>query len=159
MRQLFCFWQFGGDNYDWCNYKCPYCYAGTTKRMIHRWKNNSKQWVHAFERLDRDIYFVLSYGEPFGQNGFYDVMKIIGEHENWEVSIVTNLSHPVDKLLEMKVAKDKRVYIHASWHPHGGGIWRDYTENLLALQKAEIPLMAMYLFWPPQIQKYKHFFQ
>lgn len=154
-RQLFVFWQFNGDNTDWCNQHCPYCYAGPHKKMIHRWNGKTDQWTEAFERLNRDIYFNLSYGEPFGGNGFYEVMDVIGRHPRWEVSVITNLSYPVDRLLKMRVALDRRVYIHASWHPHGGGEWGNFTRNLLKLQEASIPSIVMYLFWPPQIEEWK----
>jgi len=148
---------FGGDNSDWCNQHCPYCYAGPKKRMIQRWRNNIDDWVAAFERLNRDIYFNLSYGEAFGQDGFYEVMDAVGAHPNWEASIITNLSYPVEKLLSMRVAQDRRVYVHASWHPHGGGDWRNFTRNLLTLQEADIPTIVMYLFWPPQVDEWRRY--
>ena len=127
--------------------------------MIQRWTRNIDEWTRAFERLNRDIYFNFSYGESFGQNGFYDVMDAIGNHPNWEASIVTNLSYPVGQLLKMRVAQDRRVYIHASWHPHGGGDWNNFRENLLQLQKADIPTVVMYLFWPPQIEEWKGYWK
>ena len=158
MRQLFCFFQFSGGNEDLCNLKCPYCYGGINKRMIDRWNGRVDDWTNAFERLDRDIYFNLSYGESMVSKGFYPVMDIIGNHPRWEVSLITNLTISPETLLKMRVAQDKRLYVHASWHPLGGAKWSDFKKHLLMLQDANIPTIVMYLFYPPQIEAWKHYF-
>jgi len=159
LRQLFCFWEFNGDNSEWCNQHCPYCYAGPVKKMQHRWIGGADRWSRAFERLDRDIYFNLSYGEPMGGNGFYEVIDVIGDHANWECSIITNLSYSPQRLLETKLAKDRRLYVHASWHPLGGGDWETFRKHLLMLQDADIPIFVMYLFYPPQIERWKEYWK
>jgi MoaA/NifB/PqqE/SkfB family radical SAM enzyme len=157
-RPLFLFYQFGGDNTAWCNQTCPYCYA-PQKRMVQLWQGPIEKWEAAFERLNRDIYFNLSYGESMGQDGFYDVLDMIGRHENWEASLITNLSMNPEQMLNTKLAEDKRLYVHASWHPLGGGDWPTFQKHLLMLQDADIKTIVMYLWYPPQIKDWKKYFE
>jgi hypothetical protein len=62
-------------------------------------------------------------------------------------------------MLQMRVAQDKRLYVHASWHPMGGGNWENFTKHLLMLQDADIKSIVMYLWYPPQIQDWKRYFR
>lgn len=157
-RQAFIFWQFGGSNMDRCNYSCPYCY-GQNKTQIQRWTGPIEKWEATFERLNRDIYFNLSYGESTVQDGYYEVLDMIGRHPRWEVSLITNLSQDPTKMLSMRVARDKRLYVHASWHPLGGGDWNQFQTHLLLLQDAGIPTIVMYLWYPPQIKDWPRYFR
>lgn len=125
--------------------------------MIQRWTGPIEKWESAFERLNRDIYFNLSYGESMISKGFPEVVDAIGAHENWETSLITNLSVSPKRLIESKLGRDRRVYIHASFHPLGGAIWDKFTKYLLMLQEAEIPTIVMYLFYPPQIEAWKEY--
>ena len=155
MRQLFCFFQFNGDNADWCNLHCPYCYAGPTKRMEHKWNGRVEDWGQGFQRLNRNIYFNLSYGESMGSRGFPEVIDLIGRHENWECNIITNLSISPEQLVKSTLAQHHRLYMTCSWHPMGGGDWEKFKKHLLILQEAEVPTVVMYLFYPPQIYDWK----
>ena len=159
LRSLFVFWQFNGDNQDgWCNLQCVYCY-GKNKTMQHKWNGRGEDWEKAFTRFQRPIYFVLSYGESMGSRGFPEVTDIIGRHENWECSLVTNLTINPQELLESRLAKEKRLYVHASFHPLGGADWEKFKEHLLMLQVAEIPTIVLYLFYPPQIEAWKGYWR
>lgn len=166
-RQLFVFWQFNGDNKSWCNLNCPYCYGGL-KEMRHYWNGKIKQWEEAFMRLDAQhgnsgIYFVMSYGEAFGSNGFYECVNMIGEHPNWTLCVITNLSYDPKRLIASKLARGKRVYVIASWHPLGRNdalkAWLQFQKHLLKLKKADIPLLVQYLWYKPQIKLFPEFFR
>lgn len=123
------------------------------------WNGKVKEWTEAFERLNRDIYFVLSYGESIGAPGYLDVIDIIGRHPNWECCIITNLKESPEKLLASQLAKDKRVYIAGCFHPLGGADWETFKKHILMVRDADIKVMAGYLFYPPQIDQWKEYFK
>jgi hypothetical protein len=161
-RQLFTFWQFCGDNKSWCNQFCPYCYGGK-KEMKHYWNGNVGKWEKAFERLNRSIYFVFSYGESFGMKGFYDCVDMIGRHPTWTLCIVTNLSLDPERLINSRLGQEKRVFINACWHPLGVKDrvqgWNNFKLHLLMLKDAGIPLHVLYLWYQPQIKWFPEIFE
>lgn len=162
-RQLFLFWQFNGDNKSWCNLRCPYCYARDIRNYKHYWNGRIDDWERAFERLGRDIYFVFSYGEAMGSHGFYECVDMIGNHPNWTLCIVTNLSLSPKRLIETRLGKEKRVFIIACWHPLGVPDrfqgWEKFKQHLLMLKDAEIPLHVMMVWYKPQIKWFPEYFE
>jgi MoaA/NifB/PqqE/SkfB family radical SAM enzyme len=162
MRALFCFFQFGGDNTSWCNQKCPYCYGGK-KKMRHYWNGDVAKWEKAFERLNRDIYFVMSYGESMGMHGFYECVDMIGRHLTWTLNIVTNLSFSPERLIASRLGREKRVFINACWHPLGVKDrvqgWERFKRHLLMLKDAGIPLHVLFLWYKPQIKWFPEMFE
>jgi hypothetical protein len=160
-RQLFVFFQFNGDNKSFCNQHCPICY-GHDKTFLHYWNGDVDKWEKAFERLNRDIYFVMSYGEALGSNGFYECVEMIGRHPNWTLCIITNNSYNPDKLLESRLAQEGRLFITACWHPLGVDncetAWENFKENLLKYQKARVPLNVSYVWYKPQIHLFPKYF-
>ena len=116
------------------------------------------KWTRAFERLNRDIYFTLSYGEPMGSPGFYDVIDIIGNHNNWECCIISNLSFSPEKLLASKLAREGRVYVIGCFHPLGGADWEVFKKHALMVNE-KLKFMSMYLFYPPQIEDWKKYWR
>ena len=160
-RQLFLFWQFNGDNSSWCNQTCPYCYGGK-KKMKHYWNGDIDRWEKAFERLNRDIYFVMSYGETMGGHGFYECVDMIGRHPTWTLCIVTNLSYSPERLLSSRLAKEKRLFMIPCWHPLGVPDrikgWETFKKHLLMLKDAEIPTHVLYLWYAPQIKWFPEYF-
>ena len=161
-RKLFTFWQFNGDNKSWCNFKCPYCYGGP-KEMKHYWNGDVKGWEQAFERLNRDIYFVFSYGEAMGSHGFYECVDMIGEHPSWTLNIITNLSFSPERLIQSRLGREKRVFITACWHPLGVPdrvqAWEKFKKHLLMLKEAEIPVHVMMVWYKPQIRWFPEYFE
>jgi len=151
-RPLFLFWQFNGDNLNYCNYRCPYCY-GQKKAMQNLWKPELP-WEEMFKKLKRDIYFVLSYGESTVSPGFFEVLDIIGKHENWECCLITNLSQDPTKMLNSKLAREGRLYITACYHPLGGAEFNKFTSHLLKVKKAQVKLITMFLLYPLQKRLY-----
>lgn len=157
-RQLFLFWQFAGDNHDLCNLHCPYCYGGQNKTGIDHWNNQPEKWEQAFIRLNRDIYFTLSYGESMISSGFYPILDIISQHSNWECSLITNLTQDPTRMIDTKVAREGRLYVMASLHPMGGVDWELFKKHLLMLRDANIKNLVIYLFYPPQISDVNKYF-
>jgi len=163
-RQLFAFWLFNGNNREaFCNNRCTYCY-GKAKQQKHLWNGEVKKWEQAFERLNRDMYFVMSYGETLGAKGFYDCVDMIGEHPTWTLSIVTNNTYNPSRLLQSRLAKEKRVFINACWHPFGvvegrEKGWETFKKHCLMYKDAGIPLHVLYLWYQPQIKYFPEYFE
>ena len=88
---------------------------------------------------------------------------MIGEHPTWTLNILTNLSYSPDRLLASRLAKEKRLFITASWHPLGTSdrtkAWSNFKKNLLKLKKAEVPVQVMYLWHKPQIKWFPEYFR
>lgn len=162
-RQLFCFWQFNGNNSSWCNQNCPYCYGRVGKNYKHYWNGNIDGWEKAFERLGRDIYFVFSYGECMGANGFYECVDMIGKHPNWTLNIITNLSYSPERLINSRLGRERRVFVIACWHPLGVPDretgWKNFKKNLIMLKDARIPVHVAMVWYRPQIKWFPEYFE
>jgi len=162
-KQLFVFFQFNGDNKSWCNQHCEYCYGGLDKEMRHHWNGRIDNWERAFERLNRDIYFVFSYGEAMGSHGFYECVNMIGEHSTWTLNIITNLSFSPKRLIQSRLGREKRVFVTACWHPLGVDDriqgWEKFKKHLLMLKEAEIPVHVMMVWYKPQIKWFPEYFE
>ena len=133
------------------------------KEMKHYWNGDVAKWEKAFERLNRDIYFVMSYGESMGMKGFYECVDMIGRHPTWTLCIVTNLSFNPERLINSRLGQEKRVFLHPCWHPYGvkdrvAG-WEIFKKHLLMLKEAGIPLHVLYLWWKPQIGLFPEYFR
>ena len=174
LRQLFVFWQFGGDNKSWCNQQCGlyykgemYCYGMKDKAMRSFWNGKPELWEQAFMRLDSEhgnagIYFVMSYGESLGLDGFYECVDVIGRHPSWTLAVVTNNSITPTRLVNTKLAKDGRLFVHPCWHPYGMPNrvvgWEIFKKNLLIYRAAGVPVHVLYLWWEPQIKLFPQYF-
>jgi MoaA/NifB/PqqE/SkfB family radical SAM enzyme len=162
-RQLFAFWQFNGDNHSYCNLKCPECYGRDGKNYLHYWNHNVEMWEKAWSRLNRDIYFVFSYGEALGSRGFYDCVEMIGRHPTWTLSIVTNLMLDPTKLLQSQLAREGRLSIMASWHPEGVEDrqkgWEIFKQHLLMVRSAGVPIHVLYCWHPNFIPWFPEYFR
>ena len=131
--------------------------------MKHYWNGDIDGWERAFERLGRDIYFVMSYGETMGGHGFYECVDMIGNHPTWTLNIVTNLFYSPERLISSRLGREKRVFINACWHPlgvpdHIRG-WETFKKHLLMLKDAGIPLHVLYLWYQPQIKWFPEIFE
>lgn len=162
-RQLFVFWQFNGDNKSYCQLHCPECYGHSNRTYQHYWNGNVAKWEKAFERLNRDIYFVFSYGEALLSHGFYECVDMIGRHPNWTLCIITNLMASPERLLNSKLAKDKRLFVTACWHPEGVDDpvkdWETFKSHLLMLRKADVPVHVMMVWFPTVIKRFPEYFK
>jgi len=149
--QYLILWQFHG-RFALCNYACPYCYYPTSVNKNVCFNYTIEKWERAFKKHfgGKKTVFYFSYGEPTIQPHFYEVLEMIGRHKNWEAKITTNLSVPLDKLMETKVAKENRLNINASFHPTQTTIDK-FLKQLSVLRKNNIEPSVVYVMWPPQI--------
>ena len=131
------------------------------------WNHNPELWMRTLERLDHEhgdagIYGVFSYGESMGMDGFYDMLEIFGNHPNWSLCMVTNLSFDPSRMVNTKLAKEGRLFIHPSWHPYGMPDmekgWETFTKHLLILQEHNIPTHVLFCWWKPQIHLFPKYF-
>jgi MoaA/NifB/PqqE/SkfB family radical SAM enzyme len=162
-RELFVFWQFNGDNRCYCNLKCPECYGKNDRTYQHYWNGNVVEWEKAFERLNCPIYFVFSYGEALVSHGFYECVDMIGRHPNWTLNIITNLMANPERLLQTRLAKDKRLFVVACWHPEGVDDrfkgWETFKRHLLMLREAGVPVHVQMVWFPPVIKHFPEYFE
>lgn len=162
-KQLFVFFQFNGDNKSFCNQKCPYCYGNGIKTFKHYWNGDVAKWEQSFERLNRDLFFVFSYGECMGSKGFYECVDMIGKHPNWTLNIITNLSYDPARLINSQLAQDKRLFVSACWHPLGvedsAKGWETFKQHLLMLKEAKIPVQVAYVWYKPHINLFPQYFE
>ncbi len=154
--QMIVLWQFNG-RYAHCNYSCPYCYVATSVNKGMHFKYSMEKWEEAFERhfQNKNVVFYLSYGEPTIASKFYDVLEMIGRHPNWEGKITTNLSLPLEKLLNTKVAQDHRLNINASFHPTQIDI-DTFLKQCQKLREHNIEPSIIYVMYPPQIDDFEN---
>jgi hypothetical protein len=168
-RQLFIFFQFAGNNFSYCNQVCPYCYGGKQKDQQSYWNGDINKWEKAFENLDiqhgnSGIYFVMSYGESMGMQGFYECVDMIGRHPTWTLCIVSNLSFSPERLINTRLVREGRLFLHPCWHPFGMADgnrsrgWAAFKRHLLMLKKAGVPIHVLYLWWKPQISLFPEYF-
>ncbi len=80
-----------------CNYRCSYC----TQRFVDdrgQWAADLPAFVDALTALPGDWEVKLSGGEPFRHPGFLDAVAALSQG-GLVVSVVTNLSAPLDQLV------------------------------------------------------------
>lgn len=166
-RQLFVFWQFNGNNTAWCELKCPQCYGGK-KEMKHYWNGDVEGWERGFEKLDHDhgdtgLFFVESYGESMSSRGFYETVEMIGRHPTWTLNIVTNYYNNPERLLQSRLAKEKRLFINACWHPEGVPDkvqdWENFKRHCLMTKASGVPLHVLYCWFPPNTHLFPMYFK
>jgi MoaA/NifB/PqqE/SkfB family radical SAM enzyme len=162
-RQLFVFWQFNGDNHCYCQLHCPECYGGKIRTYLHYWNGDVDKWAKAFERLNRDIYFVFSYGEALVSKGFYECVNMIGKHPTWTLNVISNLMASPERLVKTKLAQDKRLFMMPCWHPEGVDDpvkdWEVFKRHLLMLKDAGVPTHVMMVWFPPVIKDFAKYFE
>ena len=162
-RQLFVFWQQNGDNRSYCQLHCPECYGKDYRTYKHYWNGKIGKWEKAFERLNRDIYFVFSYGECMLAHGFYECVDMIGKHPNWTLNIITNLLTNPERLIKTQLARDKRLFVTACWHPEGvcdiENSWETFKKHLLTLKVAGVPIHVMMVWMPIVIKDFPKYFE
>jgi hypothetical protein len=166
-RQLFLFWQFNGDNRSYCQLKCPECYGRAQgKTYRHYWNGKIGDWEQAFTRLNRDIYFVFSYGEALLSHGFFECVDMIGRHPTWTLCIITNLMAPdsiVERLVDTKLAREGRLFITPCWHPEGVddpvAAWETFKKHLHLLRDKHVPVHVMMVWFQPVIQRFPAYFK
>jgi MoaA/NifB/PqqE/SkfB family radical SAM enzyme len=163
LKELFAFWQFNGDNRCYCQLHCPECYGGKVRTYKHYWNGDVDRWARAFERLNRDIYFVFSYGEALVSKGLYECVDMIGKHQNWTLNIISNLMASPERLVKTKLAQDNRLFLMPCWHPEGVDNpikdWETFKKHLLMLKDAGVQTHVMMVWFPPVIKHFPEYFE
>ena len=145
-------WQFNG-RYAHCNYACPYCYVATSVNKGIHFNYDMKRWEDAFSRHfeGKDVVFYFSYGEPMMAGKiFYEALEMIGRHPTWQVRMTSNVSLPLDRLLESTVARTGRLNVNASFHPTQIGI-EEFLKQCDTLREHGIEPSVIYVMYPEQI--------
>lgn len=154
--KLLVLWQYNG-RYAHCNYACPYCYVATSVNKGMHFQFDLATWEKAFERHfgNRETIFYFSYGEPLmGGNLFYEILEMIGRHQNWEVRMTSNVSVNLDRLLHTELARSKRLHINASFHPTQTSVER-FIEKCDEIRRAGIEPSIVYVMYPEQIDDFE----
>ena len=152
-------WQYNGDPCE-CNYACPYCPADPRKQKGHHFEGTIEGWHDTFKEAfgNQRLVFYLAYGEPMAGEKFYDVLEMIGNEPDWHVRMTSNISQPLDRLVETKVAKDGRLDINASFHPTM--TTRDiFLKKILFLREKGIEPSIVYVMWPPSLKRFEEDFK
>ena len=161
--KLLVLWQFNG-RYAHCNYSCPYCYVATSVNKGMHFNYDMETWEAAFERHfgDKNVVFYFSYGEPMmAGNIFYEALEMIGRHPSWEVRMTSNVSLPMDRLFESRVAKEGRLNINTSFHPTQISVEK-FIEKCDEIRAHGIEPSVIYVMYPEQIddlEKYMPLFR
>ena len=152
-------WAFNGIH-AFCNYQCEYCYVPTELNKGHYSKGDINGWHDAFKNTfgSRKLVFYLSFGEPMYAKSFYDVLDMIASEPNWHGHITSNLSFPLNKLVESKLVKEGRLNINASFHPTQTSINR-FLDKLLFLRKHGIESPVIIVMWPPNLKDFPKWFE
>jgi lysophospholipase L1-like esterase len=144
-------WQFNGEE-CFCNYSCPYCYVPSCANMGHHWRGTVDQWHEGFLQSfgKQRVMFYLSFGEPMTGKNFYSVLDMISAEPGWSGHMTSNLSAPLDRLLETSLVRDGRFFINASFHPTQTTA-QGFLQKLLQLRSAGIEAPVVYVMYPPQM--------
>ncbi|MFP4459831.1 MAG: GDSL-type esterase/lipase family protein [Candidatus Zixiibacteriota bacterium] len=137
-----------------CNYRCPYCYYIGLHNPKDKFFGTIEQWEEAFTESfgKQNLIFYLAFGEPTIGGKFYDIVEMIGRHQNWQMRMTSNVSQDLTKLMESKIAKDGRLYINASYHPLA--VDRDdFLEKILNLRENGIEVPIVYVTYPPFLER------
>ena len=147
-------WQYNG-NPCACNYKCPYCTYLGTQHGDH-FQGPSEMWHEAFKTAfgNQHVAFYLAHGEPMLGRDFYEVLEMVGREPNWEVRMTSNISLPLEPLMETRVVREGRLNVNASFHPHM--VKREkFLKKALLLREHGIEVPVVYVMYPPLLERFE----
>jgi lysophospholipase L1-like esterase len=143
-------WQYNG-NPAFCNYRCEYCtYDSGKGQKGHHFEGDICLWKKAFKENfgNKKLVFYFGHGEPILGEKWADILELIGNEQNWEMRVISNISISLKEILNSKVAKEKRLNINASFHPTQ--ISKElFLKKLLECRDAGIEVPVVYTLWPP----------
>lgn len=152
-RSTIVLWQYNGNPCE-CNYRCPYCTYDPTTQSGHHFFGSVERWHDAFKNAfgKQRVVFYLAHGEPTIGEKFFDILEMIGDEPQWSVRMTSNMSMPVHRLASMRVVRDRRFDINASYHPEM--TTRDhFLRQLLAWRDCGIEVPVVYVAWPPYLKQ------
>lgn len=146
-RNITVLWEFNGNPCE-CNYRCPYC-SQHSKTGDHFF-GDMNSWKDAFKRSfgNQHLTFYISFGEPMLAGKFYDLIDMIASEKNWEMMMTSNLSAPLDKIVNSTLARENRLNINTSFHPTETDIG-PFIKKLLFLREHGIESPVIYVMYPP----------
>ena len=150
-------WQYNG-GYGACNYSCPYCYYPTKG---HYFQGTIQAWHDGFKNTfgDQRLTFYLSYGEPMLGKAFHDVVEMIAAEPNWDMMMTTNLSRPLEQLIDTRLVREGRLNINASFHPSQKVTLESFLKQLFILRDHGIESPVVYVMYPQQMGAFEHYFR
>ena len=152
-------WQYNGREAK-CNYNCPYCYYSWAPKSEDFFFGTTTQWRMAFLKSfgRQPLVFYLAFGEPMIGASFHDVVDMIGSEPNWQLRITSNLSVPLEKLLDSRVAKEGRLHVNGSFHPTMTTV-DAFLGQLLTLRRHGIESPVVYVMYPPFLKRFEGDFE
>ena len=150
-------WYYNG-NPCACNYKCPYCTY--TAQRGHHFTRTIEEWHESFKNTfgNNNLTFYFGHGEPMLGKQFYNVLDMIAGEKQWEGRMISNISLPLDRLINSKLVKDGRFYVNASFHPHMVAK-EEFLKQLLVLRKNGIETPVVYTMYPPLFKRFENDFK
>ncbi len=147
-------WQFNGANAQ-CNYRCEYCYMPSDFHEGHHFAHGTEAWEEAFVRTfrKRRLNFYLSFGEPMVAKSFLDVVRMVERNPLWKLTILSNLSPDLRRLLEMPIAQEGRLAITGSFHPSQVPLER-FLDRVLLARAHGVEIPVVYVMYPEQIRAF-----
>lgn len=139
-----------------CNYRCPYCYYIGLHHPDDMFFGTIEQWHEGFKRSfgRQPLVFYLAFGEPVLGKKFYDVVEMIGSEPHWELRMTSNVSQPMEQLMNTRIAREGRLHINASFHPLA--VTRDeFLNSIHFLRKHAITVPIIYVMYPPFLKRFE----
>jgi len=149
-------WQYNGNPCE-CNNRCPYCHDHP--KTGHHFFGTVEQWREGFKKSFRNqhITFYISFGEPMIGKNFYEVIEMIGSEPNWELMMTSNVSQPLDRLVETRLAREGRLNVNTSFHPTETTI-EEFLKKVIFLRDHGIESPVIYVMYPPFFERFKNDF-
>ncbi|MEA2019858.1 MAG: GDSL-type esterase/lipase family protein [Campylobacterota bacterium] len=146
-------WQYNG-GYAKCNYRCPYCYYIGMHEEEDRFTGYMDQWHERFKESfgNQSLIFYLAFGEPTIGKEFPNILKMIEQETKWKLRITTNASSNLELLANSKLAKEKRLFINASFHPSEITI-EEFIKNISYLRDSGIEVSVVYVAYLPFLKR------
>ena len=156
-RKRIVLWQYNG-NPCACNYRCPYCMYRGIQKGDH-FSQTIRAWHGAFRGAfgERDLTFYLAHGEPMIGNRFYDVLNMVGDEPQWDVRMTSNISVDLQRLVSTRVAREHRLEVNASFHPHMVSRER-FLSQALFLRQHGIEVPVIYVMYPSLLPRFEEDF-
>ena len=154
-------WGFNG-LYPFCNYSCEYCYVDSDVNARHNFRQDIalSEWHKAFKSTfgNEKLVFYLSYGEPTLSLHFYDVLDLIASEPKWYGHMTSNLSSPLERLVNTKLVKEGRFFINGSFHPTQVKPEK-FLQQLLFLRENGIECPIVLVAYPPILKDFERYIQ
>lgn len=144
-----------------CNFRCPYCYSGREASPDAPGGERLDLWAHIdtveanLLAADKDWTLGFTGGEPLIYPRFADICGRLAK--NFRIYLDTNLSRPIDSLLE-QVPAGKMEMVYAALHIFERTDRRAmdvFIRNAQLLKQGGYPLAVNFVMYPPLIDQFE----